>query len=502
MSRVTKGQSHRLITFPGFLMIGAVLALSLAAIYQSYQRASDSAASRLAAGLAVGENSISRTLDSVSFALGTIAAAFDLAHGDDPAAARALAAEILGISPYIRQVLITDADGRVMLDTAQASSGMSDHIDLASLGLSAQAGEQENRLAIGHALQTRYLSVREAVPSGQWAVPAVFAVRRRNGALLNVVATLNPMFFVSVLDAVRTEERVRIAMVRFDGAPLAASPAQDGAQFVSPQILGRLEQADHGRVGGGCPFSYCAGFSVFKSSPGYPIALITGMTRDEIGTEWLWSDWPMLVSMAVLPFLVATATWAQGRLIASRLTQAELRRLAHHDPLTGLPNRLLLDDRLEVAIGRAARNQTLLAVIFIDLDGFKQINDTYGHAVGDRVLVNVANRLRDCVRLSDTVARMGGDEFVAVLEQISDEREIRRLAAKVVGSVSLPVSLDGIEVSVGASLGIAVYPKDGADAASLLDKADEAMYRAKPAQGICFYPDTMITDNTAGHPIG
>ncbi|WP_158240676.1 diguanylate cyclase domain-containing protein [Telmatospirillum siberiense] len=485
-------------------MIGAVLGLSLAAIYQSYQRAGDFAAARLASGLAVGENSISRTFDSVSFALGSIAAAFDLARGDDPAAAGALAAEILGISPYIRQILVTDADGRVMLDTARTPGGVSGHIDLASLGLGVQAGGLENHLAIGQALQMRYLSVREAVPSGQWAVPVVLAARRRNGALLNVVAALNPMFFVSVLDTVRAGESVRIAMVRFDGAPLAVSPARDGgAGFaISPQVLGRLAQADHGRVGGSCPFSHCAGFSVFKSSPSYPISLITGMTPDEMESEWLRSDWPTLVSMVLLPFLVAAATWAQGRLISSHLTLAELRRLAHHDPLTGLPNRLLLDDRLEVAIGRAARNQTLLAVIFIDLNGFKQINDSYGHAVGDRILKNVANHLRDCVRLSDTVARMGGDEFIVVLEQIADEREIHRLAAKVAGAVSRPVSLDGIDVAVRASLGIAVYPKDGPDVAALLDKADEAMYRAKPAQGICFYPDTMIAETAAEHPIG
>ena len=160
-------------------------------------------------------------------------------------------------------------------------------------------------------------------------------------------------------------------------------------------------------------------------------------------------------------------------------SQEELDHLAHHDPLTGLPNRLLLNERLEQAILRAKRKRAQLVVVFVDLDRFKHINDSLGHLIGDKLLLEAANRLTGSVRQDDTVARIGGDEFVLLLENIHSSRDVTVVAEKVIKAFKVPFQLDSHEVSVTASLGICVYPQDGEDSTTLLRNADTAMYQAK-----------------------
>ena len=152
---------------------------------------------------------------------------------------------------------------------------------------------------------------------------------------------------------------------------------------------------------------------------------------------------------------------------------------AHHDPLTGLPNRLLLEDRLDSAVQRAKREKTSLALLFIDLDRFKNINDTLGHHVGDVVLCEAARRFTSSVREADTVARLGGDEFIIVLENFHDPAAASRVADKVLDALRQPIVIAGQEFFIGASVGISLYPQDGSDPADLLKHADAAMYRAK-----------------------
>lgn len=152
--------------------------------------------------------------------------------------------------------------------------------------------------------------------------------------------------------------------------------------------------------------------------------------------------------------------------------------LAHHDQLTGLPTRTLLRDRLEVATERARRSQDSVAVLMLDLDNFKRVNDSLGHQAGDILLCEVANRLRSCVRKSDTVARMGGDEFVILLSDLRDTRDIQDVAAKILSAVSQPVHLGRQCVTVTASIGISIFP-GSAEIDSLFKNADLAMYRIK-----------------------
>lgn len=155
---------------------------------------------------------------------------------------------------------------------------------------------------------------------------------------------------------------------------------------------------------------------------------------------------------------------------------------AHHDALTGLPNRSLLDQKLAAALQQAQAEGQRLAVLYVDLDGFKQVNDSLGHAVGDLVLVEAAQRLRSAVRTSDTVARLGGDEFVLLLEKAGTEEDVVRVADKVVRLLGEPWVLNGSPwQGISASVGIAIYPQHGAESAVLLQCADAAMYKAKQA---------------------
>ena len=159
------------------------------------------------------------------------------------------------------------------------------------------------------------------------------------------------------------------------------------------------------------------------------------------------------------------------------------RQLAYHDTLTGLPNRRLLDDRLHLAIVQATRRSQRLAVMLVDLDKFKTINDTAGHAIGDLVLVSIARRLQAAIRASDTVARLGGDEFVVILPDIETEAAAHMVASKMTESLATPVDAGGARYILGGSVGLAIYPEDGNTARTLLARADAAMYEAKRQGG-------------------
>jgi two-component system, cell cycle response regulator len=154
---------------------------------------------------------------------------------------------------------------------------------------------------------------------------------------------------------------------------------------------------------------------------------------------------------------------------------------ALHDSLTGLPNRRLLEDRIETAMQYARRHHQMMAVMYMDLDGFKQVNDQHGHACGDGLLKEVADRLRSVARKEDTVARIGGDEFIMVLCEISRVEDTVRPATRILDLLEAPFEIDGKSVRVSGSIGIAFYPTDAEDSEALIARADEALYSAKDA---------------------
>ena len=168
-----------------------------------------------------------------------------------------------------------------------------------------------------------------------------------------------------------------------------------------------------------------------------------------------------------------------GQFMARKAAEQNLRFFASHDPLTGLSNRTMFNDRLHQALAQAARFERSLALLFIDLDGFKDVNDTHGHTVGDVLLAELANRLRASLREGDVIGRMGGDEFVVLIEEFTEAGQVSEVAKKLLDTVSRPFTLQGRDCHVTASLGISIYPDDGKDADTLIKNADMAMYLVK-----------------------
>lgn len=181
---------------------------------------------------------------------------------------------------------------------------------------------------------------------------------------------------------------------------------------------------------------------------------------------------------------------------ARKEAESQIRTLAYHDELTGLPNRVLMLDRLGHALRHARRARNRIALLFLDLDKFKPVNDSYGHAVGDELLVSVAERLKQTVREGDTVARVHGDEFVVVLEGIDTPEPAARVAGKIVAALNSPFTLGDRDIRIGTSIGISIYPDHGEDAETLIRCADIAMYEAKQAgrNGYRFFADDDAGD--------
>ena len=214
------------------------------------------------------------------------------------------------------------------------------------------------------------------------------------------------------------------------------------------------------------------------------INLLMGLKPGQVEVFVEWYLWAWL-ALLLPPFAWVGARIAgmRERILRSNKELIDalgtIQDMATHDSLTGLRNRASLGDVLEHAVSKGRRTGESHAVLFIDLDGFKPVNDTLGHAAGDRLLREIAHRLRSRVRESDVVARLGGDEFVVMVDPVQERQGLRALAAKLLAVIGEPVEMAGGDVSVTASIGIAVFPDDGNEAAALLANADIAMYRAK-----------------------
>jgi diguanylate cyclase (GGDEF)-like protein len=190
----------------------------------------------------------------------------------------------------------------------------------------------------------------------------------------------------------------------------------------------------------------------------------------------------MLISGSFLIGLLFRETRQVRRLLAEATTaRNRIWHLAHHDPLTDLPNRWLFNDRLDQALRRGQRVGEMVALHYFDLDDFKAVNDSFGHLAGDRLLVAVAQRLRTCVRNSDTLARIGGDEFAVVQSSVSGRAGARLLAERMLAALDSPLAIDGRNLRISASIGIGLYPEHGASPEQLHQAADQALYRAKAA---------------------
>jgi diguanylate cyclase (GGDEF)-like protein len=201
-----------------------------------------------------------------------------------------------------------------------------------------------------------------------------------------------------------------------------------------------------------------------------------------IQTASAWGN--VVVAVVLLPLLVFSTVTSFHRSTVQLLEEVDaqrelIRQLATHDELTGVPTLRLATDRLEQAMLGATRSGGMVAVLFIDLDGFKAVNDTHGHDAGDALLKAVAQRCRQVVRADDTIARKGGDEFIAILKEVEDPQAARTLAQRILDALSTPVAYGSHHLRVGASVGVAVFPEHAATADELIRAGDGAMYEAK-----------------------
>ncbi len=234
----------------------------------------------------------------------------------------------------------------------------------------------------------------------------------------------------------------------------------------------------------------------------YPILKAHGVYRTQLKMkrkdgESIWID----ISGVQLLGGNGESLWFLGEITEIKEYQQQIEKIAFHDALTGLPNRLLVSDRLNQALHQAERSGHWLAVCYLDLDGFKPINDTYGHPVGDKLLIEIAHRLQTCIRSNDTAGRLGGDEFVLLLTDLENVEQYLAVLERVIEAIKLPINLDeSIQVTVTTSIGVTLFPQDAPDPDTLLRYADQALYSAKQNGRNCYqFFDIGLENRMATH---
>jgi diguanylate cyclase (GGDEF)-like protein len=337
---------------------------------------------------------------------------------------------------------------------------------------------------------------RKIAASGVWSLQFGRALHAADGSLAGaVLIAVDASYFVSGYDPAIIGNKGVLALLGTDGVFRARRTGDSvTAGGVAIDYATAVPGGDQGDPTVSLAANSWDGIRRYTGAQQlyeFPLAVIVGLSEEEqLAAErhdvqvYLWRAGIGSVFVVVLTTLLGRMSWqlARARVRENEAHVTHARRieyLAYHDGLTALPNRGLFNKLLSQAISQARRYQRQLAVAFIDLDRFKQINDTLGHEAGDDLLKEVANRLKACVRDSDTVARMGGDEFVVLLPELGDEHYAAKVAQKIITSVAKPFILLGQECRVTASIGISSYPKDGPDEQALTKNADIAMYQAK-----------------------
>jgi diguanylate cyclase (GGDEF)-like protein/PAS domain S-box-containing protein len=315
----------------------------------------------------------------------------------------------------------------------------------------------------------------QSFPVEYWAYPVM-----RNGNLIGSVVT-----FSDITERIKAQNEQRLAAQVFDNSREAIVITDADNRIITVnQAFTKITGYPPAEVQGQNPRILASG----EHGSDFYAAMWQSITANG---HWQGEIWNRRKSGEIYPewLSISSVRDIRGNLThyiaifadISELKAADerIRFLAQHDALTGLPNRILLQDRLLQAMAIAQRDSEKIAILFIDLDHFKTINDSLGHHVGDRLLQEVAARLSGCVRAIDTVSRQGGDEFVIVLAQIRNPADAAHVAQKILTSVALPYDIDGLELHITPSIGIAVYPDDGRDSESLIKNADAALYHAK-----------------------
>jgi diguanylate cyclase (GGDEF)-like protein/PAS domain S-box-containing protein len=406
---------------------------------------------------------------------------------DQTVAQRALLTSLLNASPDM--IFFKDTEGRFrMINTACARLlGKPEEEIIGSCDMDhfpaemAREFRQDDRAVLEHRSAMRKTELVPARDGAHEIYETVKApVQREDGVLLGLIGIAR-----RVTSEHLVSDRLQLAAQVFDNAAegILITAADGRIEMVNPAFT-RITGYTADEVQGKDP-------SLMKSGR-HEHEFYERLWR-EVNTTGLWQGeiWNRRKSGEIYPewLNISPVRDEAGNIIhylgifsdisAVKHSEAQLEHMAHHDALTGLPNRSLLNDRIDTALRRAQRADRMVAVIFLDLDRFKDINDSFGHAVGDQVLKQVAARLRETIRDEDTVARLGGDEFVILMEDIEAAALAEQAAERLLTCLNPPIGVDHQEFFIGASLGISLFPRDGFTADALIRNADTAMYQAK-----------------------
>jgi diguanylate cyclase (GGDEF)-like protein len=469
------------ILFPVFavLVLGVTWATTLHLIHVERAGAGRAAAASSRELVETYEAQVVRALREIDQTLKVVKYAFE--RSGERGILSHLKARALLPPDLLFVVSITDPRGIVVASTRP--SGMTTVVDPASF----QAQRQSDSLSVDRP--------RPHPGSPGWQLQFSRGLNASDGAFAGVVVVaVDADYFVSGYETSKLGQHGVLGILGTDGVFRARRTGDVVSSGDAVDYASTVSGADQDEPTTSVTVNSWDGVRRYTSARplyDFPLAVIVGLSEDEQMAAahrsirvTLW--WAFCGSALLILFVAALGrtSWqlAQSRLRESeaRLSHAErIEYLAYHDGLTTLPNRSLFSKLLSQSINQARRYGRQLAVLFLDLDRFKHINDTLGHEAGDQLLQEVAMRLKACLRDSDTVARLGGDEFVVLLPELSEEKDVTAVAQKILSAIAKPFVLLGHDFRVTTSIGISTYPGDGLDEQTLMKDADIAMYRAK-----------------------
>ncbi|MDP9782042.1 putative bifunctional diguanylate cyclase/phosphodiesterase [Pseudomonas fluorescens] len=399
--------------------------------------------------------------------------------------------------PFLFDVSVVDSDGLVVASTQPSEAGSRVAQD------ELQTLRRDNVLSISRPWKNPV--------TGEWKLRFSRRLNSADGAFSGIaMVEVDAAYFVSSYDASKLGNQGTLGLLGTDGVfrvwrtgeVVLAGDTVDYVTVVPDDETTEAVLAINGWDG-------VRRYTSARQLYDYPLAIIVGLSEEEQlsavnrqAHTYLWRAAGASLLLVLLVSLLSRMSW---QLVQSRLRAAEAKiayaerveYLAYHDGLTSLPNRSLFSKMLSQSISEASRYHRQLAVLFLDLDRFKHINDTLGHDAGDQLLQEVAQRITACLRASDTVARLGGDEFVILLPELSEDKYVAITAQKVLSTIARPFNLQDHEFRVTASIGISVFPQDGLDEQTLKKNADIAMYQAKQQgkNNFQFYSEKLNTDS-------
>ncbi len=386
------------------------------------------------------------------------------------------------VSPGVAQLSIVGPDGKLRQTTIAAHPPPIDLSDRPHFRI--QRDGKFHGLYIGLPAKTEL--------SGQPFFPISRRVEAEDGTFLGVlIAMISPSALTTLPKSIDLGPHGMMTLSGLNAIVLARFTADspDGIKDIGHSVAGAPRPAviannGHGEFVRASPLDGISRVFAYGRVGSYPLVVTVGLDLDRELAQWRTYAVTIVAMTLVVTLLLIGLTIYLIRHMdrAARAARAEALKITHlaeHDFLTGLPNRMLLDDRIGQAIATAQRHNDNVAVLFLDLDGFKKVNDSLGHPIGDKLLQAVANRLVACVRGSDTVCRQGGDEFVVLLTEVQRPQDAGIIAQKMLQAVAEINSIDEHELRVTTSIGVSIYPQDGLDAQTLIKNADIALYQAK-----------------------